>query len=258
MPDIELAHTGLVVVESFAHSPGDAADATEWWPRSCIAFTTFGSWEVRCGRGGGAVDAGTVLVAAGGSEFGCVHEEGMDDRALCVTYRSEVDVGPAVLLPLGRRFHGLRRAIAAALRSVEPDGDEIDQLGLALLQLAREGGDRPRRPRPRTAILIARLRDAANARYADPTFDLVAEAAALGMGRTRMVHAFQEIVGVTPYRYVVELRLTHAARLLTETPMPVIEACFASGFGSVARFNAVFRDAFGVTPTAYRARYRPA
>jgi AraC-like DNA-binding protein len=258
VPDIERARTGLVVVESFAHAPGEPLVATEWWPRGCIAFTTFGSWEIRCGRGGGRVDARTVLVAEADTEYDCVHEHGTDDRALCVTFRTAVDVGPAVLVPLGPRFQALRRALAAELRATVPDGDEIDQLSLALLQLTREGGDRRRRPRARTGRLIATLRDMANARYPDPTLDLVAEAAALGMGRTRLVHAFQEVVGITPHRYLVELRIAHAARLLTETAMPVIEVCFASGFGSVARFNAMFQGAFGITPTAYRARYRRA
>jgi AraC-like DNA-binding protein len=36
---------------------------------------------------------------------------------------------------------------------------------------------------------------------------------------------------------------------------PVTEVCFASGFGSLARFYATFKEAFGVAPGAYRAHY---
>lgn len=69
------------------------------------------------------------------------------------------------------------------------------------------------------------------------------------------MHSFGELVGVTPQRYVVELRIAYAARLLVETRAPVTDVCFESGFGSVARFSAAFRAAFDVAPTTYRSRY---
>ena len=61
------------------------------------------------------------------------------------------------------------------------------------------------------------------------------------------------VVGTTPHRYLVERRVAHAARLLVTTGVPVAEICFASGFGSVARFQSAFRRAWGITPTQYRA-----
>jgi len=102
-------------------------------------------------------------------------------------------------------------------------------------------------------MLVGRLRAVADARYTDPGLDLVAAAADLGLSRTRLVHAFRELVGVTPHRYVVELRTAHAAHRLRETADPVTRICFDSGFGSVARFLVAFRRAFGTTPSDYRA-----
>ena len=94
----------------------------------------------------------------------------------------------------------------------------------------------------------------AAAQYTEPEFSLVAEAVALGMSRTRLVRAFQDVTGLTPHRYLRGLRTTHAARLLAGTTAPVTEICFASGFGSMTRFHAAFHEAFGTTPTGYRAR----
>jgi AraC-like DNA-binding protein len=67
------------------------------------------------------------------------------------------------------------------------------------------------------------------------------------------VHVFRDVAGVTPHRYVVELRTSHAARLLRDTLVPVTDICFDSGFGSMPSFYAAFRAAYGMTPGAYRA-----
>lgn len=252
---VERARTGLVTIHSFSHAPADEAVALEWWPRSCVAFTMFGSWEIRSGRGRGEVRTDTVLVGDGGSEYDCRHDDAVDDRALCVTYRGEVEQSTALVLPLGARLHALRRSLTAELRRAHPDGTAIDELCLDLLTSTRQSQERARRPTPTTRAVIDRVRAEADASYTDLSLDLVAAAAAYGMSRTRLVHYFRELVGITPHRYLVALRTAHAARLLAGSPIPVTEICFASGFGSVARFQAAFRDAFGITPTAYRQRH---
>lgn len=252
---MERARTGLVAIHSYSHAPTDARLSCEWWPRSCVAFTTFGSWEIRSGFGRGSVATRSVLVGQGGTEYDCRHHDGMDDRALCVTYRGEVPPSAALVLPLGSRLHSVRRSLVAELRRAELDEPAIDDLCLDLLALTRNADARTRRLTATTQAIVAQVRAEADVRYSDPTLDLVAEAAALGMSRTRLVHAFRELVGVTPHRYVIELRTAHAARLLSQSRAPVTDICFDSGFGSVARFHAAFRDAFGVAPRTYRARY---
>lgn len=252
---VERARTDLVELHTFAHTPTDHHVANEWWPRSCVAFTAVGSWEIRCGRGRSEVRTDTVLIGEGRTEYDCLHEDGLNDRALCITYRTDVAPGQALALPVGPRLHALRRSLVTELRRTEPDGTTIDELCLDLLALTRYPVERPRRPAATTRAVIARLRAEADSRYTDPSLDLVAEASFLGMSRTRFVHSFRELVGVTPHQYVLALRTTQAARLLTSTRTPVTEICFATGFGSVARFQVAFRDAFGATPTTYRGRY---
>ncbi len=83
----------------------------------------------------------------------------------------------------------------------------------------------------------------------------MAEAAALGMSRTRLIHAFRDAFGVTPHRYLVELRTIHAARLLAQTRTPVTDVCYGSGFDSMSRFDPAFRAAYGCTPSQYRKRH---
>ena len=61
-------------------------------------------------------------------------------------------------------------------------------------------------------------------------------------------------LGTTPIALARTTRLQTARRLLAETDMPVTEIAFASGFASVRQFNASFREAYGRSPTALRAR----
>jgi len=254
MPLIERAHTSQVVVGSFFHQREEAAAATEWWEHSCVGFTDFGWWRVRSRRGSGTVTPGSVLVGAAEAEHECRHPGGLDDRMLCAVYLGDPDPGPAVLVQHSPALRQARRALVAALRLSGPDRDEIDALCLAMLELCRDTPGRPARPSAKSGRLVAQLRADAAARYTEPEFSLVAEAVALGVSRTRLVHVFQDVTGLTPHRYLRGLRTAHAARLLAETTAPVTEICFASGFGSMTRFHAAFREAFGMTPTSYRVR----
>jgi AraC family transcriptional regulator of adaptative response / DNA-3-methyladenine glycosylase II len=49
-------------------------------------------------------------------------------------------------------------------------------------------------------------------------------------------------------------RLLFAKQLLTETALPITEVALAAGFGSLRRFNAVFRDAYRMAPRDLRKR----
>jgi AraC family transcriptional regulator len=253
MPMLARVRTERVVVGSYWHEPGEPATSVEWWQEPCIAFTTFGSWQVRARRGTGDVSANAVLVTEAAAEHDCRHPGGLDDRMLCVLYRGDADPGPALLVPHGPALHGLRRSLVAELRAADPDRGEVEQLSLALREAVRQAPGRSSRPGRRSQAIAGRLRAEADARYRDADLDLVAQAEAAGLSRTRFVHLFRDVAGVTPHRYVVELRTNHAARLLRSTAVPVTDICFDSGFGSMPSFHAAFRAAFGMTPSAYRA-----
>jgi AraC-like DNA-binding protein len=256
MPLLERFRTDRVVIGSFAHAPGEAPTEVSWWTRVTVAFTSHGTWQVATRRGGGEITPATVLVSAAHAEHEYRHSDGMDDRVLSVIYRGDPDPGPTLVVPHVAGLRSLRRSLVRELAAGElADPGEVDELCLALLELSREPPDRGPRLSWRAATVVERLRASACAQYTDLEFDLVAEAAALGMTRTRLIHAFRDAFGVTPHRFLVELRTTHAARLLTETRLPVTDICFSSGFGSMSRFHAAFHSAYGRTPSQHRERY---
>lgn len=66
---------------------------------------------------------------------------------------------------------------------------------------------------------------------------------------------FRQRVGKTYSRYVHELRIGHACRLLLETDLPITDTCFASGFNNLSNFNRVFRSIKGVSPRRFRQQH---
>lgn len=59
-------------------------------------------------------------------------------------------------------------------------------------------------------------------------------------------------LGVSPVELAQTHRLLMAKCLLSETQLPSVEIAFASGFGSVRRFNAAFRSRYRLSPTQLR------
>lgn len=74
----------------------------------------------------------------------------------------------------------------------------------------------------------------------------------LGVTDRHVRRVFQSEYGVSPVRYAQTQRLLMAKRLLTDTSLSVIEIAMASGFGSLRRFNALFRARYRLNPTALR------
>jgi AraC family transcriptional regulator of adaptative response / DNA-3-methyladenine glycosylase II len=129
---------------------------------------------------------------------------------------------------------------------------------------AESGGYRPcLRCRPELAPgnasvdATSRLAQAAASLLEDRTLDeegLDAVAARLGITDRHLRRAFGAEFGVSPVEFAQTQRLLLAKRLLTDTAMPVTEVAFASGFGSLRRFNALFKQRYRLQPGALRRR----
>src|ERR1700742_1302245 len=78
-------------------------------------------------------------------------------------------------------------------------------------------------------------------------------AAALGISERHLRRITESQLGVSPIELAQTQRLLLAKRLLRETSLSQTEIAFASGFGSVRRFNALFKSRYGLSPRATRA-----
>jgi len=63
-----------------------------------------------------------------------------------------------------------------------------------------------------------------------------------------------EAFGASPIELAQTHRLLTAKRLLHETDLGMTQVAFAAGFKSLRRFNALFQDRYGMTPSRIRAR----
>jgi len=77
-------------------------------------------------------------------------------------------------------------------------------------------------------------------------------AADLGVSGRHLRRVVEQEFGVTPVELAQTSRLLLAKRLLTDTDLPVIEVAFASGFSSLRRFNALFKERYRLNPTGLR------
>jgi AraC-like DNA-binding protein/ligand-binding sensor protein len=67
---------------------------------------------------------------------------------------------------------------------------------------------------------------------------------------------FKKATGMTLTDYVARVRIEKAKSLLSDPSRRISEVVFASGFGSIPRFNTVFKRHVGMPPTEYRATLR--
>lgn len=79
-------------------------------------------------------------------------------------------------------------------------------------------------------------------------------AARIGITDRHLRRVFHSEFGVSPVSFAQTQRLLLAKRLLTDTHLPLIQVAYASGFGSVRRFNHLFRERYRLSPGDLRKR----
>jgi AraC family transcriptional regulator of adaptative response / DNA-3-methyladenine glycosylase II len=100
-----------------------------------------------------------------------------------------------------------------------------------------------------------RVAQAAAALIEDQTFEaggLTAVASRLDITDRHLRRAFGAEFGVSPVQFAQTQRLLLAKRLLTDTDLSVTEIAFASGFGSLRRFNVLFKQRYRLQPGQLR------
>ncbi len=101
---------------------------------------------------------------------------------------------------------------------------------------------------------LAHVLEYMEAHYAEPlSLDQLAREACVS--RFHFGRLFKERVGITPHRYLVQIRLDAAASLLCDTDLSVLEIALSCGYGSAAHFTAAFQKRFFQPPSVYRRNH---
>ncbi|WP_197519277.1 GlxA family transcriptional regulator [Mycobacterium sp. E2327] len=158
---------------------------------------------------------------------------------------------------------GVSSGIDLALALVEMDhGTELvrDVARWLVVYLKRAGGQSQfstlveAEPPPQSP-----LRKVTEAIAADPTANHSVKtlAAQASLSTRQLTRLFQSELGTTPARYVEMVRID-AARAALDAGRTVADTARMAGFGSAETLRRVFVDHLGVSPKAYRDRFRSA
>ena len=87
--------------------------------------------------------------------------------------------------------------------------------------------------------------------YARRLTTLVAET---GYSYSQFSQLFKKYTGRTLVEYFTEMKVKHAAHLLANTDMQILEIAMEVGYASMSSFIEKFRQIYGITPSEYRKR----
>ncbi len=79
-------------------------------------------------------------------------------------------------------------------------------------------------------------------------------ATTLGMSERHLRRAMGREMGVSPFDLALAQRIRTATQLLSETHATITQIAYASGFQSLRRFNAAFREHFQMSPSEWRRK----
>lgn len=132
------------------------------------------------------------------------------------------------------------------------------QLGLELIRglLLRHSSEPTTRPEGMLDLAtLTRVRHYVLSHLGDP-LDIPTLAAVAGRSSFHFARVFAHSVGMTPHRYVTQLRLKRAAELLAEGRMRLADIAACTGFADQSHLSRWFKRAFGVSPSQVRGSRR--
>jgi len=150
-------------------------------------------------------------------------------------------------------FEQIRR-LEELLKDPEADGavDRIDRVCELLIVESRLGESRP--PLGRDEAVIRTIRRHVREHYTEHhDFDAIARRHGLSPSTFRRY--WNRYVHTPPARYVMQLRMREACRLLVETDYTVAEIATQLGYDDPLYFSRRFAEAMEMPATEYRRRY---
>lgn len=157
------------------------------------------------------------------------------------------------------RDDGLFDATARLAHLLRGANDDLSMMAARALgdalewHICRHYGPGTKSPRRRQLSASDRvlLADAIRGQL-DARHSLDVLAGLVGMDVRRFTSAFQQAFGLSPWQYVMRMRLDDAARRLRNTTEPVTEVALATGFATPSHFATAFARRFGMPPSRYR------
>lgn len=233
-----------------------------------ISAVVEGSFYYRTTTGDALLYPGSFLLGNAGACYECGHEHGSGDRCLAFHYApwffEEIAATaggsarfrfPVAMLPAMRQLTRPMLQAEATLRGASHMAvDELTvQVAEAVIATASGAAPSTAAPTPKEQRRIGEVLRHIEA-HAEEPLDLAGLATRAFMSKYHFLRTFRRVVGVTPYQFLLRVRLRRAALRLCMTSLPVADIALDTGFGDLSTFNSHFRQLFGLSPGAFRRR----
>jgi AraC-like DNA-binding protein len=264
-----LAHSDDVLVEDLQGAGLDGPSPPGFSPDFQVCLPYGGAFVWHVGRDDVVADANQVLFVTSGETFRISQPVSASYGELILTpSRAVVDelthengARPAAHPLFRRRSRSADPCLqrrAALLRHLGRHGwaDSLigDDTTLALLRQALLRADRCETPTRATKRISNTAKEYLHANLRHPI--RVSDVAhAVGVSATYLTDLFRRIEGLPLHRYLTRLRLATALVELPHTN-DLTTLAYDLGFSSHSHFTAVFRRAYGETPSAFRETVR--
>jgi AraC-like DNA-binding protein len=67
---------------------------------------------------------------------------------------------------------------------------------------------------------------------------------------------FKKRTGKSFIQYLIDIRMSVASQMLSQTEKPISQICIESGYNNLANFNFYFKRTMKLTPSEYRKNFR--
>jgi len=218
---------------------------------SCFAYYITGSAKYIFKNSSFSVSAGGLIYLAKGSAYH-IHVTSPTDL-LCVNF----DFSGDDVLPASTSFHhpqpGLVNLFELLQREWLKQGPCRRAVSLSCLYRILAEAIRCRStPYRRVASDYSMVLDCLLEHYTEMDFSIAKLAELTDKSEVMLRRMFSAVVGISPKRYMIHLRLEKAKILLTSSNLPVSKVSRDVGFEDQYYFSRLFKEEVGLPPSRYR------
>lgn len=234
--------------------------------RVSISAVVAGSFRYACDAGAALLYPGSLMLGNAGTCFECGHQHSRGDRCISVHIERALFEEVAASAAGSSRFR-FSTPMLPAMEDLVPTLVEIEVLSERGRAMAVESFVLSLAERVGAAASGAHVKRAQAApgderrisvalhhieEHADEALDVETLARLAVMSKFHFLRTFRRVTGLTPYKYLLGVRMRRAAVRLATTREAVAAIAFDAGFGDLSTFNNRFRAMFGRTPTQFR------
>ena len=100
-------------------------------------------------------------------------------------------------------------------------------------------------------LFMKRVMSIVNKNISNSEFNISLMVDEVGMSRTQLHRKLKELTGFSAARFLQNIRMQQAMKLLKEKRVNVSQIAYSVGFSSQTHFSTTFKQYYGVSPTEY-------